>query len=119
MGRVERAEVARRAVPSIAGGCRRLAGRRPVPRIFIGCKGRHLRSIKTLVSEALARAASQAKPCALLTLLRDHYPFYPDDFQGRLLARVRRPANGTLRVEGEKRERETRDLQVTLLGNTS
>lgn len=97
-GGVGRAEVARRVVPSIAGS-RRLAGRRPVPRIFIGCKGRHLRSIKTLVSGAPARAPPARRNRALHTLLRDHYPFYPDDFQGRLLARVRRPANCTLGVE--------------------
>lgn len=101
---VERAEAARRIVPSIAGGSRRLAGRRPVPRIFIGCKGRHLRSIKTLVSGAPARALPTRRNRALLTLLRVHYPFYPGDFQGRLLARVRRPAKCLLGVE-QARER--------------
>lgn len=103
----EGVEAVRRVVPSIAGGCRRLARRRPVPRIFIGCKGRHLRSIKTLVSEALARAGSQAKPCAAHTPTRP-LPLLPGRLS-RATTGTRLPP-GQLHTESRASERETLEI---------
>lgn len=102
-----RAEVVWRDVSSIAGVCRRLAGRRPVPRIFIGCKGRHLRSIKTLVSEAVARAASRAEPCAAHTPTRP-LPLLPGRLS-RATTGTRRPP-GQLHAESRASEIETLEI---------